>query len=288
MAIIAATKPLKIHLPFYVCDSVIKAIEKAGLTYEFYRIDKQLCCAEELPIDESEMVLYINYFGVRTSEISSMIRGRSQNAIVDNSQAFFAGTCGAAYSFNSVRKFIGVPDGGFMVGEMTLTDNLMRNSRYSFDHLILKNAGLQNEAYSAFRRAESMIEYAVMRGSEVSETLLSNINLTNIRTRRNANFVKAHSILSGWNRLTIPETIDGPLAYPLLLDDVIEVRELHAQGLFIPRYWNDVLVRNDQGDRFGLERGLVDRLIPIPIDQRYTLLDIQEICTRLIKVLDLD
>ena len=46
--------------------------------------------------------------------------GNISNVIIDNAQAFYSKHQDRAYSFNSARKFFGVPDGAYLFGKAKL------------------------------------------------------------------------------------------------------------------------------------------------------------------------
>ena len=70
--------------------------------------------------DDNSYVLYTNYFGICAKNIKELAK-KYKNLIVDNAQAFYMPKYGIA-SFNSLRKFFGVPDGSFLMCDKTINE----------------------------------------------------------------------------------------------------------------------------------------------------------------------
>ena len=78
-------------------------------------------------------------------------------------------------------------------------------------------------------------------------------------------------------------SIDGdeiPMCYPLLVDKQINKKKFHEENLFVPTFWDRKIktVKN----RFIFEKELTDKLIPLPIDQRYSIKEMKKI-VRIVK-----
>ena len=73
------------------------------------------------------------------------------------------------------------------------------------------------------------------------------------------------------------------MCYPLLLEHSINKETLAAGNIFIPSFWKDTVHRNMEG--FETEKKLTTHLLPLPIDQRYSVPDMEVVCNSLINVL---
>src|SRR5439155_13727702 len=122
--------------------------------------------------------------------------------------------------------------------------------------------------YHDFKRAEeSLCITDPLKMSRLSERMLSAIDYGAIRRRRSDNFRFLHERLGYLNKLELNYSrIDGPLCYPLLIDNPTLRARLLADRVFVATYWPDVRERV-AADSF--ERRLVDGCLPIPCDQRY-------------------
>jgi hypothetical protein len=156
---------------------------------------------------------------------------------------------------------------------------VVHNERYVLDHLVLAHAGAQQEGLASYRRNNALMSTTPHRASLITERLMTNIDVRVVRERRTANFRTLHAILGHRNQLKLdPAEVDGPLHYPLLLDGPVDHERLHAAGIFTPCYWPEVREQCPPG---SFERGLPDRLVALPIDQRYNEQDMNELAWRL-------
>src|SRR5665213_2501147 len=123
--ILEHVRPRKVWAPFYVCDSVFQTMQKAGVAVELYAIDASL--DPVLPSGApatGELLLYVNYFGIKGSTAAAIASQWRERAVVDDTHGFFQQGYDGAWSFNSARKFFGVPDGAFAYGPRLPTDSV--------------------------------------------------------------------------------------------------------------------------------------------------------------------
>lgn len=105
----------KVLLPYYECFTVRDFLLGKGLKVDYYHIDKDF-----MPLDISQgddtAIVFVNYFGLMSTEhMLSLIEGY-KNVIIDNAQSLFAKPINGVYNVYSPRKFVGVPDGCYVVG----------------------------------------------------------------------------------------------------------------------------------------------------------------------------
>lgn len=275
-------QPARLHLPGFLCDSVYQPALELGIPTVPYAVDTTLLPAE-LDVPARDMVLFVDYFGLRTREVHARASAYGERAIVDRSQAWFSPVPEGCWSFDSARKFFGVPDGGRLHGPRALPPSDQRNTRYVLDHLVLGALGHAGEGLEAYRRNNALMHTGPERISLVGDRLLEQVDMEAVRTARTLNFQALHALLGNRNRLPVdPEQIDAPLYYPLLLDRPVDLAAVHAAGIFAPRLWPDVLKREGS---VRSDIHLVDHLIPLPIDQRYTSDDMELLAMRLISII---
>ena len=65
-----------------------------------------------------------------------------------------------------------------------------------------------------------------------------------------------------------------PMVYPYLTNDASLRQRLIDNRVFVATYWPNVIGWVEEGK---MERALVDRLIPLPIDQRYGKADMERV-----------
>ena len=106
----------------------------------FYHINESFL--PEKSFSEDSYILYTNYFGICAAigicaANVKKLSNKYKNLIVDNAQAYYMPRYGLA-SFNSARKFMGVPDGAFLRCEKLLDEplELDKSSIVRFSHLL--------------------------------------------------------------------------------------------------------------------------------------------------------
>lgn len=284
--ILDCTEFKKIYIPYYTCDAVLEPITEYGLDFEFYYLDQNFYPILDGDLQNSDVLLYTNYFGVNSSNVERVIIDY-RNCIIDNSQSFFDNPLEDIYTFYSPRKFFGVPDGGIAYtakGE-ALYNSLNRGTSYArFSHL-LKRIDLGAEAgYNDFRiNDESVGDEPLMKMSALSKALLECVNYEVVRKKRNENFNYLHAVLKEVNELAdfIEESMlqmQCPMVYPFLKTGNSGVRnKLQNQKVFTAQYWPNVPEWLGSGEIACNEMHWYDNLIALPIDQRYGLGEMKKI-----------
>ncbi|MDO4893396.1 MAG: hypothetical protein Q3989_08860, partial [Eubacteriales bacterium] len=105
-----------VWLPYYQCDTVRDFLLRKGMTVKYYRIDTRI---NPVDIEQKphEAVVFVNYFGIMSQARMKLLAKRYDNVIIDNSQAFFCKPVEGCMNVYSARKFIGVPDGAYVIGK---------------------------------------------------------------------------------------------------------------------------------------------------------------------------
>lgn len=273
--VLEVIKPRKLYVPFYTCDALLQPITDLQICYEFYPIAPEL--SSQLPnIEEDEYAIYINYFGLCTAHVQTLLSTYPNRVIIDNSQAFFERAYPETWSFNSARKFFGVPDGAYLYSPLHLKNNYQRNDDFEFVHLVNRFIGKREQAYAQFIAYEKSLDCEIKGISPLSERLLSLVNFKEVAEARQRNFSYYAKRFGSINKLSIdwdPNSI--PFVYPLLLEQPISKQALFEQRIFVATYWQDVLQRNVAG--FEFEKLLARQLLPLPIDHRYDIGDCRQV-----------
>lgn len=268
-----------IYIPYYSCDVILQPIKKLGIDYKFYYLDEQFTPKID-SINSNEALLYINYFGILTDKIIDLEKQYS-GIIIDNSQAFYSKSSKNNPSFYSPRKFFGLPDGGFAYTKNKSSKEIPNDkSSERFSHLLTRVEEGPENGFADFKINEATLDnIPIKRMSRITDKLMRNINYEKCRKVRNQNFEILHNHLKENNKLTSVierNSIDGPLVYPFLENDNIELRKkLIENKIFVAQYWPNVSDWLDEPKSF--ENYLFQNLIPLPIDQRYTIDDMQRI-----------
>lgn len=71
--ILRLRKYIKLYIPYYTCEVILEPINKLGIKYEFYHIDKKLESHFDFSILRAdEAFLYTNYFGLKDEYINTL------------------------------------------------------------------------------------------------------------------------------------------------------------------------------------------------------------------------
>lgn len=142
-------------------------------------------------------------------------------------------------------------------------------------YLLGRFEGKASDFYKEYKENEEKFRnLPIMRMSVLTHNLLRGINYDKVKQVRRNNFLHLHERLGVYNRLelTVPP---GAFMYPLLVKNGSEIREkLQQQKIYIPMLWPNVLENCGKG---MLEYDYASNILPLPVDQRYDLDDMEYI-----------
>jgi len=255
-------------VPRYICPVVFETLRKVGVEYAYYSLDASLAPVLDAPLAADEALLYVDYFGVKDATTRALA-SETGNFIADLTQAFYFEPPKGCDAFNSVRKFVGAPDGGYVFGDFVSELDLPRQEVFSnCAHLLMRAEDKTEEGYRYFRaNSDAMGVWEPERMSLLSEKILKSVSLEEIATKRRKNFLFLHERLESRNELKIDVDKETfvPLCYPLLVENGKEIKKkLIENKVFVPTYWPglDEVTLPD-----SFERRLIDDLVCLPIDQ---------------------
>lgn len=267
----------KVFIPYYTCEVMLEPIQKLGLAYEFYHINEKLE-PETLPrLNSDEAFLYTNYFGLKQSCVGCLAGLYRQQLVVDNAQAFYAEPLEGIDTFYSARKFFGLADGAYLYTDKPLQQEFEQDC--SFDRMshLLKRVDLGAEAgYKDFKNNDDdLIGQDIKRMSNLTDALLSGIDYDYAKRRRRENYMYLDKELNCTNLIHLElEDNAVPMVYPYLTDDVSLKKKLIDNKIFVATYWPNVFVWCKDEDKEFL---LAERTINIPLDQRYSIEDMNKV-----------
>jgi hypothetical protein len=279
-------KPRKALVPFFVCDAVLQPLAAVGVEYEFYAIGEHLTPELTRRPGEKDVLLAVNYFGLFSTAMQDLTRVHGAQVVVDDTQAFFRKGDAESWSFNSARKFFGVPDGGYLYGPNDADHVYPPSVTGDCAHLVSRMVCDDDVALEQYREHEARIGSDIRAMSPVSERLLASVNFDAVRGARRDNFAALHRRLGSRNQLAAnlgDLSHDVPMCYPFLPDVRVDREALWREGLFVPQFWPEIAKRSSPG--FARERQLAERLLPLPVDHRYGTDDMALLCDRLLEIL---
>jgi hypothetical protein len=252
-------------------------LAQAGIALSRYGVGSDLEIAGEINLRPGELLLYVNYFGIKSAYCRNLVRKYGRALLIDNSQAFFAAPLDCGATFYSPRKFFGVADGGYLYAVGVLDESL--ESDVSFDsarQLLGRLDRSAAEFFQDYRRSEQRLAGRPLRlMSTLTRAILSGVDYERARLVRERNFLFLHAVLQPMNHLPI-DTAEarGPMVYPLLSDDSSLRQRLLARSIYVATYWPEVL---ESAEATVEEKRLAAQLIPLPIDQRYGIEQMQAV-----------
>ncbi|MEG0759972.1 hypothetical protein [Chryseobacterium sp.] len=273
----------KVYIPFFTCDVLLEPLIKLNIPYEFYDVDFNLDPLFNFSIlKKTDAFLYTNYFGLKDNTIKNIATEIPDNLIIDNAQALFSEPIENIPTFYSPRKFVGVPDGGFVTNTDKLNISFDKDSSYQRMTHLLKRIDVSAESgYKDFQKNDKSLENQPIKFmSDLTERLLLNIDFVFVKEQRKKNFHFLHDKLKDKNLLPIMIGKDSvPMIYPLRTKDQYLKEKLINQKIYCASYWPNVL---DWADSDKNSYQLSKEIIALPIDQRYDENDM-EIIVRIIK-----
>ena len=276
-------------LPVYNCPLVADRIKTVfSINIKFYNINEEFFpLIDPRNIERNDVILWVNYFGVMPlhliNKIAQIKNKYNVNIIIDNIPAYFSEPIMDVFNIYSCRKFIGVPNGAHII-----TDKLCRKELQSFDtaekylYLLKAKESGSSHAYQDYLSCEKnfSISKTVYGMPKLTESILRSVDYDKIKIVRKTNFLYLHKYLKNINLLkNVDFNSDTPSVYPLLIVDKNLRKQLLSNNVFVSMFWKHVL-SNPLSNSF--EKVLAEYLIPLPIDQRYNIGDM-EILVNIIK-----
>ena len=266
----------KIFLPIYICSSVLQPIKRLGVEYEFYHINDHLEPTIKLNPKDNEVVLYVNYFGLKNRFARAFCHTYS-NTILDLTQAFYCEQGNnhgdkkkQCDTFYSCRKYFGVPDGAYLYTDNLLNEELPQDT--SFERMTFLTKRIDHspqEGYADFQANDYLLSTVGMRRmSRLTERLMRGIDYSFKANRRINNFLILDKVLRDTNRFKWDvDDSTVPMVYPYYVENGAQLRQkLIDNQVFCARYWPNVLEWCKKED---VEYLLTKNLVCLPIDQRY-------------------
>ena len=263
----------RIWIPYYQCDSVRNFLLKKDVKIKFYYISDDFMPINLFP-EEDEAILLVNYYGVMSSTRMKELSRKYDHVIIDNSQAFFCKPLRKSLSVYSARKFIGAPDGAYVIGEDAEQYAGDYEQCFSSDtaNFLLQRIeyGCEGKTYESRMVNEHRIDREDIKlMSKLTRTILDGTDYEFIRKKRRENFAFAQKIFGDINKLNpVKYYADDcvPMVYPLLIEDDSLLDKLLKSKHFQGHWWSYLLGEIPEDT---IEYWISRYVIPITIDQRY-------------------
>lgn len=269
---IRAIDPDTIWIPHYICPTVPDMLSAYGYSYCQYWLNEDFTIqnGEDLLIGKRDCLLLVNYFGLNTDSVQLTARKFASKAavIIDNTQAFFAPPMEGEnlYHVYSCRKFVGVPDGGYLLGSGL--SGIAYPQDCSSDRAAFLLTSLEHGTNYAYLESKKNEEYLAhpLAMSLLTRKILESTDYERIRESRRNNFLILNEELSSYNELKQELSGQVPYCYPLLCRKKVR-DELIREKVYLPVLWKELITEEYRGTR---EWDWSEYLLPVPLDQRYS------------------
>jgi dTDP-4-amino-4,6-dideoxygalactose transaminase len=290
-------------LPEYTCDTVIIPFQKYDWKIYYYPVDENLELSrqglEELLDHTGATVLFVHsYYGNDTiqncRELIAQRRKEKQLIFVEDytqSLALIERGNEADYYLSSLRKWFGIPDGGFLATKEQLNCEVCAEKKkfvqLKQDAAKEKRRYLQgNEETSKEhflkinREAEQYLDEndQVCKMSSYSKNVLSDIDFNRVFLIRRKNSEYLYRALADCEKVSVLNREENcvPLYFPVWVRnrDGLQ-RYLQQNNIFAPALWPipEQLARLEYVEN----EDVFQHLLAIPCDQRYGLKDMEYI-----------
>lgn len=266
----------KLYIPYFLCESVANLCNKINVAYEGYHIGSNFEPIFDRKIESNEYLYLVNYYGQLSNEKIACWKAKYKNLIVDNAQSYFQLPLKDTDTLYTCRKYFGVADGAFLYTDSRIDSELPIDE--SFDRMRFLLGRLEcgaNKFYSEYVANNKLFATEPMKKmSKLTQNILRGIDYHEIARQRQRNFMYLESRLRKYNELSLCPPY-GAFMYPLLVKDGTAKRKLLQQNrIYVPTLWPNVLASCEST---SLEYRYAADLLPLPIDQRYKLKDMEQI-----------
>lgn len=301
-------EPGEALIPAYCCWSMTMPFEVSGWHISYYPLEEDLSVdipslISLLQSRRPKMVLLVDYFGyTSTIEAVHAIKSFDPEIIIieDFTQCLF----GIDEKWNhlvdcyvaSIRKSIGVPDGGVVLSSFPLNSESLSNVRTQF---VLKHleAGVlkKNYTYSSDEDIKNLFrgllaeagceiknDYNLYRISDESMAILSHVNVSAVSYARRSNYEHLFNIVKDnpyFDVLFKPAENTSPFMFVIKSKqrDLLQ-QSLAKQGVYCQVIWP---VSEAAREICPVAKEMEETMLAIPIDQRYDYCDIEEMGQRI-------
>ena len=291
--LIQRLRPPQVWVPSYLCHTILSAIDPNITVLRYYEVNYDLKVISNEWVSEvtsGDLVILIDYFGFPYDhKLGACIKEKGAWVLEDASQALLSTHVGHQSDFvlYSIRKWIGVPDGGILrFPEGTPLDDMSLEAPRptwwlkAFYATILRRQFDEGhptrEWFHLYREAEESAPTGPYAMSQLSRNVIECcVDYSTIAGRRVENYRRLLSGLADYAVLPVLEESVVPLGFPVRVQRRDEVREaLFRHEIYPPVHWQiEGVVPAGYRDSHRLSR----TIMTIPCDQRYTEGDMERV-----------
>lgn len=279
--IIEAKNIKKLYIPYFICSSAVDVCKKNGVNIQFYNINEKFEPVFCKKLSDEEYIYVVNYYGQLDNEYILRLKEKWERIIVDNSQSFYNKPLDSIDTLYTCRKFFGVSDGAYLYTNKKIKRKLPIDQSYDrMKYLMGRYERTANEFYMNYVSNNKMFNSEPIKCmSKLTKNILRSLDYDNIAKKRQNNFNVYNKKLQSINKLKL-KSVYGAFMYPLLIKQGKLIRQkLQEMNIYIPTLWPDVLERCSEET---LEYIYAENILPLPVDQRYDIEDIEYIISKIL------
>ncbi|MDT2865750.1 DegT/DnrJ/EryC1/StrS family aminotransferase [Vagococcus carniphilus] len=293
-------KKRKVLLPIYICESVISTFKFYGYEICFYDLADNFV-PKTLDYSDIGVFFHMGYFGFDTNKsLSKEINLMKSSSIIviedvthsmlSESDTFYE----SDYYIGSLRKWIGIPSGGFAAGSQSLNQLSEEQTEFvnirkkSFElkkkYFLTKNKSLKIKYLNKFSEAEKILDKDIKGYLIDTESLniVKNTNFLEISSVRRKNF---QYLLDNFKETPNIEIVFKELQdniTPLFFLIKVKINRdllrsfLSKENIYCPIHWPIIedVAKEVRKSKF---ENVYHEILSIPCDQRYNLEDMERI-----------
>lgn len=294
-------------VPPYTCHTVIEPFINLGYNIFAYDINEKMCLLEDeyinlIDLVKPSIVLIHRYFGYNTIKDQDLFvketKSRGIKIIEDCTQSLYSSfnNFDADYYVCSIRKWCGVPDGGFIVSNNGSVDIKLKDAdpllektkkeaslmKYEY---IFENKGRKEDFLRMYGNAEDILsnQDGYHKISPLSLIIQSNLDVEELMVKRknNTSFLQQEVQNISHVKCVFDKLNDNevPLYFPIISNERGSLqRYLAHNNVYAPIVWP----KPEKSPKISkLVEDMYKNMLCIPIDQRYDLEDMERIVSLL-------
>lgn len=296
-------KKKSVLLPAYICESVILPFVELGYECNYYEVNEDLVpnIKSINSFKDIGVFFHMGYYGFPTnSNLENVLKSlklESTLIVEDVTHTLFTSHDKSElndYYVCSIRKWFGIPSGGFLASNNKLNKNISEENfvfsnkrleafKNKDEYLKTHEFDLKEIFLRQFSEAESWLNknFLPYRIDSLSLDIINTLNAEDLVNKRKENYKTLSDGLKNIDYLQplfrdIDEKI-CPMFFPILLKEKRNrVRNILAkQGIYCPIHWP--LPEQVDIDELTSTLSIYNSILSIPCDQRYGREDMERI-----------
>ena len=297
-------------LPAYICESVIMPFIKSGYKCCFYEINTDLTPNHDSIADFENIGIFVHmgYYGYPTNySLQDIIKHFKQKFVIiveDITHTLFSDYQRFEendYYVASLRKWMGLPGGGFLASPKKEIKNLpscndtfakMRKEALTLKarYIIGKEKNLKPKYLELFSKSEELLsnDYEPYCMDNLSKALINKLDTHWLKEKRCANF---STLSNGMKYVNYMEPVFSslspdvcPMFYPVYIKNMRDIVQqiLIRNKIYCPIHWP--VPKQLEIDKYKSTSHIYKEILSIPCDQRYDRSDMERVMSALMNI----